>query len=61
MHSTELFALVTGAFQAAVDELAHRENFKEGERKLLSQLAALKKELGLTDLYQIEGWRAWRE
>src|SRR3974390_1460056 len=60
-RSTELFVLVTGAFQGAVDELAHQENFKEGERKLLSQLAALKKELGLTDLYQIEGWRAWRE
>ena len=61
-RSTELFALVIAAFQGAVDEkLAHQENFKESERKLLSQLAALKKELGLTDLYQIEGWRAWRE
>ena len=62
MHSTDLFALVIAAFQRAVDEkLAHEENFKEDERKLLSQLAVLKRELGLTDLYQIEGWRAWRE
>src|SRR3974377_62984 len=56
MRSTELYALVTAAFQGAVDEkLAHQANFKEGERKLLYRLAALKKELGLTDLYQIEG------
>ena len=62
MRSTELYALVIAAFQGAVDEkLAHQANAKEGERKLLSRLAALKNELGLTDLYQIEGWRAWRE
>ena len=62
MHSTELFALVIAAFQRAVDEkLAHQENFKEDERKLLSQLAVLKRELGLTDLFRIEGWQAWRE
>jgi uncharacterized protein YeeX (DUF496 family) len=62
MRSSELFALVIAAFQGAVDEgLAHREDFKKSERKLLAQLAALKKELGLTDLYQIEGWRARRE
>jgi len=61
-RSTELYALVIAAFQGAVDEkLAHQADFKEGERKLLSRLAALKKEFGLTDLYQIEGWRAWRE
>ena len=61
-RSTELYALVIAAFQGAVDEkLARQENFKEGERKLLSRLATLKKEFGLTDLYQIEGWRAWRE
>ena len=59
MRSTELFALVITAFQGAVDEkLARQENFKEGERKLLSRLATLKNEFGLTDLYQIEGWRA---
>src|SRR3974377_273489 len=61
-RSTEVYALVIAAFQGAVDEkLARQKNFKEGERKLLSRLAALKKEFGLTDLYQIEGWRAWRE
>ena len=61
-RSTELYALVIAAFQGAVDEkLAHQADFKEGERKLLSRLAALKKEFGLPDLYQIEGWRAWRE
>ena len=29
--------------------------------KLLRLLAALKKEFGLTDLYQIEAWRPGRE
>jgi dihydroflavonol-4-reductase len=31
------------------------------ERKLLSAMAALKREFGLTDLYQVEAWRPWRE
>ena len=62
-RSTELYALVIAAFQGAVDDekLARQADFKEGERKLLSRLAVLKKEFGLPDLYQIEGWRAWRE
>ena len=62
MRSTELYSMVIAAFQGAVDEKrAHQANLKEAESKLLTRLAALKKELGLTDLYQIEGWRAWRE
>jgi hypothetical protein len=24
-------------------------------------MATLKREFGLTDLYQVEGWRPWRE
>jgi hypothetical protein len=27
----------------------------------LSALATLKHEFGLTDLYQVEAWRPWRE
>jgi hypothetical protein len=62
MRSAELYSLVIAAFQGAVDERrSDQANLKEGERKLLVRLAALKKEFGLPDLYQIEGWRAWRE
>lgn len=58
----ELFSLVTAAFHCAVDtKLASHPHSEEDERHLLSLLAALKKEFGLTDRYQIEGWRAGRE
>jgi hypothetical protein len=50
------------AFQRAVDaNFAHESHSQEDERKFLGLLAALKNEFGLTDLYQIEGWRAGRE
>jgi hypothetical protein len=62
IHSPEFYSLAIAAFQGAVDaKLAHQAHSKEDERKLLSLLAALKKEFGLTDLYQIEAWRAGRE
>jgi hypothetical protein len=58
VRSMELYSLVIAAFQVAVDEkLAHEANLEQAKRRLLIRLAALKKELGLTDLYQIEGWR----
>jgi hypothetical protein len=34
---------------------------KQGQRELLSAMAALKNEFGLPDLYQVEAWRPWRE
>ncbi len=34
---------------------------EERQKKLLRMLAALKNEFGLTDRYQIEGWRTGRE
>jgi hypothetical protein len=62
IQSTEFHSLAVAAFQRAVDEnFAHRSHSREKERKLLGSLAALKNEFGLTDRYQIEGWRAGRE
>jgi hypothetical protein len=62
MGSSEFYALVIAAFQGAVDaKLGHQARSKDDERKLLGLLAALKKEFGLTDRYQIEAWRAGRE
>jgi hypothetical protein len=62
LHSAEFYSLAIAAFQGAVDaKLASQAHSKEDESKLLSLLAALKKEFGLTDLYQIEAWRAGRE
>jgi hypothetical protein len=62
MPEGELYALVVAAFQGAVDASpADQAPSKEGERKLLGLLAALKRELGLADLYRIEGWRSGRE
>lgn len=61
VRSMELYSLVIVAFQGAVDEkLAHEANLEQAKRRLLIRLAALKIELGLTDLYQIEGWRQGR-
>ncbi len=60
--SPEFYSLAIAAFQSAVDaKLAHRPQSEEDERRLLSLLAALKNEFGLTDRYKIEGWRAGRE
>jgi hypothetical protein len=60
--SAEFYALVTAAFQRAADaQLAHHPHTMEDESKLLRSLAALKEEVGLPDLYRIEGWRPGRE
>jgi hypothetical protein len=61
-HSDEFYSLAVTAFQSAVDaSLARQTDAKQAERKLLSAMAALKNEFGLTDLYQVEAWRPWRE
>ena len=61
-QSAEFFSLAIAAFQGAVDaKREHQPHSEEDERKLLSLLAALKKEFALTDLYQIEAWRPGRE
>jgi hypothetical protein len=62
IQSPEFYSLAIAAFQGATDaELAHEGHSEEDERKLMRLLAALKNEFGLTDRYQIEGWRAGRE
>jgi hypothetical protein len=62
LSSAEFYSLAISAFQRAVDTtLAHPAGSKEAERKLLSLLAALKREFALTDRYQIEAWRPGRE
>lgn len=61
-HGDEFYSLVVSAFQSAVDaSRMPRMQAKQGDRKLLSAMAALKNEFGLTDLYQVEAWRPWRE
>jgi len=60
--SSEFYAIAIAAFQSATDAtLTNRPPSVADERKLLSLLAALKTEFGLTDRYQIEAWRAGRE
>ncbi len=62
MGSAEFFSLAVAAFQGAVDaSLTHQPHSEERQKKLLRMLAALKNEFGLTDRYQIEGWRTGRE
>jgi hypothetical protein len=62
LRERELFTLVTTAFQRAADsKLSPRAHSEEDERRLLRLLAALKKEFGLADRYQIEAWRPGRE
>ena len=62
MREAELYALVTAAFQGAVDaKVAQQGHSKEDQGKLLGLLATLKKEFGLPDRYQIEAWRPGRE
>jgi hypothetical protein len=61
-YSDEFYALVVSAFQAAVDAtFARQPHTAQADRKLLSALAALKQEFGLTDRYQVEAWRPGRE
>jgi hypothetical protein len=56
------YGLTVAAFQGAVDaKLARQAYSEEDERKLMSMLADAKRRFGLTDRYQIEGWRAGRE
>ena len=60
--SDEFYSLVVSAFQGAVDAARTQQTHTEqGERKLLSAMAALKNEFGLTDRYQVEAWRPGRE
>jgi len=55
MRGAELYSLVIAAFQSAVDaRLGHKTLSEQDEKKLLSLLAALKKEFGLTDFYRIK-------
>ena len=61
-YSDEFYSLVVSAFQTAVDDtFAQQPHTEQAERKLLSAMAALKREFGLTDRYQVEAWRPWRE
>jgi hypothetical protein len=62
MGSAELYSLVIAAFQGSVDAtLARQAHSEEDEKRSLRLLAALKKEFGLTDRYQVEAWRPGRE
>ena len=55
MRGTKLYSLVIAAFQSAVDaRLGHKTLSEQDKKKLLSLLAALKKEFGLTDFYRIK-------
>ena len=61
-YSDEFYSLVVSAFQTAVDAtFVQQPHTEQAERKLLSAMAALKREFGLTDRYQVEAWRPWRE
>ena len=62
IQSAEFYSLAIAGFQRAVDtRLGSQTYSKEEETKLLSLLAALKNEFGLTDRYQVEAWRPGRE
>jgi hypothetical protein len=61
-YSDEFYSLVVSAFQTAVDATFTQQPRPErAETKLLSAMAALKREFGLTDRYQVEAWRPGRE
>ena len=61
-RSNEFYSFVISAFQSAIDAAHTQQTIpNKDERKLLSAMAALKREFGLTDLYQVEAWRPWRE
>ena len=56
------YAIAVAAFQNAAEAtLANQPHSAADQKKLLSLLAAMKAEFGLTDRYQIQGWRAGRE
>ena len=60
--SPEFYSLAIAAFQSAFDaKFPKHARFDEDESKLVSRLAALKIEFGLTDRYRNEGWRPGRE
>lgn len=61
MRDAQLYPLVIVAFQNTLDATIADAHRKEDETKLLGLLATVKKEFGLPDRYQIEGWRAGRE
>ena len=62
MQSAEFHSLAVAAFQRAIDaKVADKSHSGEDERKLLGLFATLKNEFGLTDLFQVEPWRAGRE
>ena len=61
LGGNESFAGTIRAFHKAVDKRLPPGHSQKEEAKLLGLLAALKNEFGLTDRYQIEGWRAGRE
>ena len=61
LGGNESFAESVRAFQNAVDKRLPPNHSQKDEGELLGLLAALKNEFGLTDRYQIEGWRAGRE
>jgi hypothetical protein len=61
-RSDEFYALAVAAFQSAVDTtLTQQTHTAQGDRKLLNKMATLQREFGLTDRYQVEAWRPWRE
>ena len=60
-RSDEFYSLAVAAFQRAVDATLTQQAHTKGERRLLSAMAALKNAFGLTDRYQVEAWRPWRE
>jgi hypothetical protein len=61
-QSVEFHSLAVVAFQRAIDGiLADPSHSPEEERKLLGLFATLKNQFGLTELFQVEAWRAGRE
>jgi hypothetical protein len=61
-QSDEFYSLAAAAFQRSVDAALLQQTATElREKELLNAMAILKREFCLTDLYQVEGWRPWRE
>jgi hypothetical protein len=62
LGSPECQALVQRAFQHSAEaKLTGEAHSLETEKQLLTALANVKSEFGLTDRYRNEGWRAGRE
>jgi hypothetical protein len=56
------YSIAAAAFHGAADDkLGPQAHTREDESNLLRLWAALQKEFGLTDRYQIEAWRPGRE